>query len=63
VVIVNTGSKTLSVAFAATATVTAFTVQIASGGTYVSVLDSYTGVISGIWPNTSGNATVTEITT
>ena len=61
--IVNNGSKTLYVAFAATATTGAFTFIISSNGTYISPVDGYTGVISGIWNTANGNAQVTEITT
>lgn len=63
VIVVNESSKTLFLAFAATATQTAYTVSVAGGATYVSPINSYTGVISGIWATANGNARVTEITT
>ena len=62
VVIVNDGNKSLYVAFAATASTTAFTVRLGGGNEFVSELDSYTGVISGIWDVAAGSARITEIT-
>ena len=59
----NLSSKILYLAFAATASATAFTVEIAANAEYESVLNSYTGVISGIWSAVNGSAKVTEITT
>ena len=63
VIIVNDGSKTLYIAFAATASTTAFTARLGGGNEYVSVLNSYTGAISGIWDSANGSARITEITT
>ena len=59
----NDSTKTLYVAFAATATTAAFTVRIASGQSWASVLNGYTGAISGIWVAANGNARITEVTT
>ncbi len=60
--IVNEGSTILYLAFAATASVTAYTVQVAAT-TGVFVLDpasNYAGPISGIWAGSStGNARTT----
>ena len=62
-IIVNDGTKTLFVAFAATATATAFTVAIAGNNTYQGQMDDYTGIVTGIWSAANGSARVTEITT
>lgn len=48
-VIQNDGSTPLFVAFAATATATAYTVQIAAGASYTFADSCYSGVVSGIW--------------
>lgn len=59
-IIVNDGSTALFLAFAATATVTAYTVQVAAAGTYSSSDVAYSGVVSGIWSGSpTGNARVT----
>jgi hypothetical protein len=59
-VITNDGSTTLFLAFAATATATAYTVPIAAGASYSSSDVNYGGVISGIWSGApTGNARVT----
>lgn len=63
VIIVNESTKTLFVAFAATATATAYTVSLAGGATYQGALNDYTGIITGIWSVVNGNARITEITT
>ena len=63
VFITNESGKTLFVALAATATATAYTVQIASNQSWVSSLDGYTGAISGVLAGGTGNARVTEVTT
>jgi len=60
--IVNDSSKTLYLAFAATASTTAFTKLLGAGAQYETPLDGYTGAISGIWSSASGNARITEIT-
>ncbi len=60
-VIFNEGSTALYLAFAATATLTAYTVQVAVNGVFV--LDpaaNYAGPISGIWTGSpTGNARTT----
>ena len=61
--IVNEGVKTLFVAFAATASATAYTAAIAGGGVYEGVLNDYTGIVTGVWSAANGNARITEITT
>ena len=62
-IIVNDGNKTLYIAFAATATTTAFTVRLGGGNEFVSEMNGYTGAISGIWDSAAGSARITEITT
>ena len=59
--IFNASSKTLFLAAAASATSTAFTVQIAANG-YFEVPFGYTGILSGLWAAANGNAMVTEYT-
>ena len=59
----NDGNADLRVAFAATATATAYTAIIPKNGQWESVLDSYTGAITGIWTSATGSARITEVTT
>ena len=61
--VVNESTKSLYLAFAATASTTAYTVHVASQNLYVSPLNTYTGIITGIWTAANGNARVTDITT
>lgn len=65
VIVTNESSKTLYLAFAATASVSSYTIPVPSGQTVTLTLNGYTGVISGIWSaaDASHNARVTEITT
>src|SRR5579859_3207349 len=56
VIIVNESSKTLFVAFGATASATAYAVSIAGNQTYQGPLNDYTGQITGIWSAVNGNA-------
>ena len=58
----NDATKSLFVAFAATATASAFTVLIPGNGSYESEVGDYTGVVSGILASGTGNARVTELT-
>jgi hypothetical protein len=61
--IFNAGTKPLFVAFAATASLAAYTLQIPTNGFYESPENGYTGVISGIWNGAGGGAAkVTEVT-
>ena len=62
VLVYNDSTKKLYVAFAATATTGAYTVQLPAGGFYESDVNCYTGVISGIWNAVNGNALVTSVT-
>ena len=62
----NTSNQDLYIAFAATATVAAYTIELAkNGGSFESVLNSYTGIITGIW-TAAGNGKpviITEVST
>ena len=61
-VIYNDANRDMVVAFSATATLTAFTVRIASKGTFMYATPAYTGVVSGIWTASgSGSAQITSI--
>lgn len=59
VIIANNSTSWLYVAFAATASASAFTYPVAPGGV---INEQYNGVISGIWTTANGNAQVTQIT-
>lgn len=59
----NDSTATLYLAFASTASTTAYTLQVPPGGTYLHdgpVI--YTGQLSGIWSAANGAARVTEVT-
>lgn len=60
--IVNESSADLYVAFAATSTITAYTVLLSAGAYYEVPFPVYTGIVTGIWSSATGNARVTEIT-
>jgi hypothetical protein len=55
-------SGTLYLAFAATASTSAYTVKIAPGQFYELPTPVYTGAVSGIWDIASGNARISELT-
>ena len=59
----NDGNADLRVAFAATASATAYTVLIPRNGFWASALNGYTGDVSGIWTTAVGSARLTEVTT
>jgi hypothetical protein len=59
-VIYNDSTAVLYVAFAATASETAYTVQVAAGGFYEFPIPMYGGVVSGIWASANGNARLTS---
>lgn len=59
--IYNDSTQILYLKFGATASVTSFTVPLATN-TYYEVPGGYTGVIDGIWASANGNARVTELT-
>jgi hypothetical protein len=56
--IYNASTAILYLAFAAAASESAYTVQIAAGG-YYEVPWNYDGVVSGIWASANGNAYTT----
>lgn len=58
----NESTAILYIAFAPTASLTAYTVQVAPQGFYELPFPIYGGVISGIWASANGNARVTELT-
>ena len=57
----NNSTANLYIAFGATASTTAFLAKLSAGG-YYEVPFRYTGVISGIWDASNGNALITELT-
>lgn len=57
----NESTAVLYLATAATATTSAYTVQIPASGFY-EFSTAYTGVISGIWASANGNVRITEFT-
>ena len=59
--IFNDSTAVLYLAFAATATTSAFTVKIGADGYYELPGPVYTGAVSGIWASANGNARVTEV--
>ena len=62
VAVYNDSTAILYLAFAATASTSAYTVQIAGGGYYETQPGViYTGVISGIWATATGAARITEL--
>lgn len=61
VTIWNNSTATLYIDFDSAASTSDFAVKIAGGGYYEMPFD-YTGVISGIWDATNGNALVRELT-
>lgn len=58
----DSATATLYVAFAASATTSAYTVKLSAGSYYEVPEPLYTGVVSGIWDVASGNARMTELT-
>jgi hypothetical protein len=58
----NDGSNVVYIAFAATATSTAFSVRIAANGFYETPLNGYTGIVTAIRTSGSGAVRVTEVT-
>lgn len=59
--IANDSTAVLYVAFAATATTSAYTVKMAAGDYYEVPSPQYTGVVSGIWASANGSARLTEV--
>jgi hypothetical protein len=62
IIITNDSSANLYVAFAASATTSAYSVKLGPGAIYESDAALYTGVITGIWDSATGNARITEVT-
>jgi hypothetical protein len=62
-IVVNTSGRTVFVAFAATATVAAYTVSIANNAQWESAPNGYTGAVSAIVASGTGTIRVTEVTT
>lgn len=58
----NDSTAVLYIAFAATSSTTAYTVQLVAGAYYELPARGYTGAISGIWSAANGNARITELT-
>lgn len=61
-IIHNDSSAILYIAFAATATNSAFTIRLNPFDTYEMKTPLYSGVISGIWASATGAARITELT-
>ena len=59
-VIFNNSTANLYLAFTGTASLTAFTVKLATNTAYAMPMPLYKGVISGIWDAANGSAQVTE---
>lgn len=57
----NASTAICYLAFTATATSTAYTIQMAPNSTYIMDKAIYTGVISGIWASANGNMIVTAL--
>jgi hypothetical protein len=58
----NESTAILYIAFAATASITAYTVQVPANSSYQLPAPVYTGAISGIWSAANGFARITELT-
>lgn len=59
----NDSTSVLYLAFATTASITAYTTQIPAGAFWeMPTSPVYTGAISGIWSSANGNARLTELT-
>ncbi len=58
----NDSTQVLYIAHAATASTTAYVVQVAAGGFYEQLTTAYTGAVSGIWASANGSARLCEYT-
>jgi hypothetical protein len=56
----STSTSTLCLKFGSAASLSSWTVQIEPGGTYEMPPRYYTGIVTGIWSNATGDAHVTE---
>jgi hypothetical protein len=63
VVVNDSTTATLYLAYAATASLTAYTYKVLPGQTFEMPSPLYSGLVSGIWDVASGNARVTTLTT
>ena len=62
VIIFNNSTNALYLAFAATASTSAFTAKVGSGSYWEDPAFRYTNIITGIWDGTDGDAQVTVVT-
>ena len=60
-IVVNDGNATLCLAYAATASLTAYTYKLPPNATFEMPLPIYSGAISGIWNGALGSAVITEL--
>lgn len=60
-VLVNDSTAVLYIAYAATASATAYTVKLAAGGQHFMDVPVYTGAVSGIWAAANGACRVTDL--
>ncbi len=60
--IYNESTAILYIAFAGTATTSAYTIQVPANSSYQASAPVYTGAISGIWSAANGFARITELT-
>lgn len=58
----NDSTSVVYLAFASSASATAFTVKLAAGSYYEMPTPAYTGIITGIWVAANGSARATELT-
>lgn len=56
-IIVNDGNKNLFIKFGATASATSYTIKLAKNET--AIIDTYTGIVDGIWDVADGSARIT----
>ena len=61
-IIYNDSTRTLKIAYDATASATVFNHLIPAQSFYESAIGDYTGIINGIWTTANGFARVTELT-
>jgi hypothetical protein len=59
--IYNDSTQILYIAFAATASTSAYTLHLGSQAFYEMPVPVYTGIVSGIWASANGNARITEL--
>ena len=59
-IIFNDSTSSVFVAFAPTASSSAFTIKMAGGSSYEFQYPAYAGAVSGIWETATGSARITE---